>query len=54
MKSNLPLTLLGAALLAVPAVFGQGGGSATSGVVGFSTRAVPSGTNIVVPTLVNS
>jgi len=50
MKPNLVLTLIGAGLLAVPASFGQ----ATSGVVGFSTLSVPSGTSIVVPTLVNS
>lgn len=50
MKPNLPLTLLGAALLAVPAVFGQ----ATSGVMGFSTLSCPAGTTLVVPTLVNS
>lgn len=50
MKPNLPLTLLGAALLAAPAVFGQ----ASSGVMGFSTVSVPSGTSVVVPTLVNS
>ncbi len=50
MKSNLPLTLLGAALLAVPAVFGQ----ATSGVMGFSNLSCPPGTTIIVPTLVNS
>ena len=54
MKPNLPLTLLGAALLAAPAVFGQGGGSATSGVVGFSSLSCPTGTTLVVPTLVNS
>lgn len=50
MKPNLPLTLLGAALLAVPAVFGQ----ATSGVMGFSNLTCPVGTTLVVPTLVNS
>ncbi|MFO1438359.1 MAG: hypothetical protein U1F81_08555 [Verrucomicrobiaceae bacterium] len=50
MKSNLYLTLLGVALLAAPAVFGQ----ATSGVVGFSTKTVSPGTSIVVPTLVNA
>ena len=50
MKPNLPLTLLGAALLAVPAVFGQ----ATSGVMGFSNVSAPAGTSLVVPTLVNS
>lgn len=50
MKPNLSLTLLGAALLAVPAVFGQ----ATSGVVGFSNITCPVGTSIVVPSLVNA
>lgn len=55
MKPNLPLTLLSAALLAAPALFGQsGGGSASSGVVGFSTVTCNTGTNLVVPTLVNS
>ncbi len=50
MKTRLALTLLGTALLSVPAAFGQ----ATSGIVGFSTKTVSSGTSIVVPTLVNS
>lgn len=50
MKPNLSLTLLGAALLAVPAAFGQ----ATSGVMGFSNLTCPAGTTLVVPTLVNS
>jgi hypothetical protein len=50
MKPNLVLALIGAGLLAVPASFGQ----ATSGVVGFSTLSLTPGTNIVVPTLVNS
>lgn len=50
MKPNLPLTLLGAALLAVPAAFGQ----ASSGVMGFSNVTCNAGTNLVVPTLVNS
>lgn len=55
MKPNLPLTLLGAALLAVPYTFGQGGGSsATSGVVGFSTASCPAGGSVIVPSLVNS
>lgn len=50
MKTRLALTLLGTALLSVPAAFGQ----ATSGVVGFSTLSCPVGTSVVVPTLVNS
>lgn len=50
MKPNLPLTLLGAALLAVPAVFGQ----ASSGVMGFTTLNVPAGFAFIVPSLVNS
>jgi hypothetical protein len=50
MKPNLSLTLLGAALLAVPAVFGQ----ANSGVVGFSNLSVPAGFAFIVPSLVNS
>lgn len=50
MKTRLALTLLGTALLSVPAAFGQ----ATSGVVGFSSLACPAGASIVVPTLVNS
>jgi hypothetical protein len=54
MKTRLALTLLGTALLSAPAAFGQAPPTASSGVVGFSTLAVPSGTSIVVPTLVNS
>ena len=50
MKPNFALSFLGAALLAVPAVFGQ----ATSGVMGFSNLTCPAGTSIVVPTLVNA
>lgn len=50
MKSNLSLTLLGVALLAAPAVFGQ----ATSGVVGFSSLTVQPGGAVIVPSLVNS
>lgn len=49
MKFHLPLVLLGAALLTAPAVLGQ----ATSGVMGFSTLNCPTGTTLVVPTLVN-
>ena len=50
MKTRLALTLLGTALLSAPAAFGQ----ATSGTVGFSNVTAPSGTSLVVPTLVNS
>jgi hypothetical protein len=50
MKTRLALTLLGTALLSVPAALGQ----ATSGTVGFSSLSIPAGTNIAVPTLVNS
>lgn len=50
MKSHIVLTILSAALIAVPASFGQ----ATSGVVGFSSLTCPIGTTLVVPTLVNS
>ncbi|MFM7603982.1 MAG: hypothetical protein ACKO8Z_02135, partial [Prosthecobacter sp.] len=50
MKLHFSLALLGAALLAVPAVFGQ----ATSVVMGFSTLNCPAGTTLVVPTLVNA
>ncbi len=53
MKTRLALTLLGTALLSVPTAFGQAP-EATSGIVGFSTVTCPAGTNLVVPTLVNS
>lgn len=53
MKTRLALTLLGTALLSVPAAFGQAP-EATSGIVGFSTLSCPAGTSVVVPTLVNS
>ena len=50
MKTRLALTLLGTALLSVPAAFGQ----ATSGIVGFSNVSCPAGTTLIVPTLVNA
>ena len=50
MKTRLALTLLGIALLAVPASYGQ----ATSGIVGFSNVTVAPGGAVIVPSLVNS